>query len=287
MHSYFDLDRPVIIGHRGSAETHPENTLSSFAAALDAGAQILETDVHITRDGVPVLLHDPTVDRVTDGVGLAAELAWSEMEALDAGHQFANAKGEFPFRRLGIRVARVADAFAAFPDARFNLEIKSADPRASRATLDLIAEYERADRTLVTAGEDPVMKILRDTLASHGARPAVGACVGELLAVVRATLEGTEMPPGVMVLQVPAEFGGAPVATPELIKQAHAHGIELHVWTVNEVADIEALVALGVDGIVTDAPGRMAAWKRAQRASEAPAGAERGSGDEGRGGARG
>ena len=268
MHPYFELERPVVIGHRGAAATHPENTLLSFEAALDAGAQILESDVHLTRDGIPILLHDPSLERTTNGDGLAAALDWSEIAERDAGYQFASAGGRFPFRGQGIQVARLDAAFAAFPDARFNLEIKSEDPRASQATLDLILEHDRAARTLVTAGEDPIMEILLGALAEHAARPALGACLGDLLQIVRAALEGASpaaraaVPAHVMALQIPADFAGEPLATPTLIDFAHAAGIQVHVWTINDLAQTEALVQMGVDGVITDDPGAMAHWKQ-------------------------
>lgn len=265
MHSYFDVDRPVVIGHRGSAGTHPENTLASFEFALSSGAQILESDVHLTRDGIPILLHDPDLDRTTSGSGRAAELDWSVVAEFDAGHAFETSDGRHPFRGCGIRVARLWDAFEAFPTARFNLEIKSPDPRASRSTLDLIEDFGREERTLVTAGDDEIMGTLRAALASHRARPAIGACLGELLAVLRASQEGGPMPEDVMALQIPAEFAGEPVATPSLIAHAHAFDLQVHVWTVNDLEQIEALVELGADGVITDEPARMSAWKSARK----------------------
>lgn len=272
-HPYFDVPRPVVIGHRGAAGTHPENTLASFAAALEQGAAILESDVQVTRDGVPVLLHDAEIDRVTEGHGRADAHDWATLRRLDAGHRFQPGGEDaptdedvglpergFPERGKSHRIPALEEAFEAFPDARFNLEIKCADPAAIRASLDLVERFERADRTLLTAGEDEVMRLLRAALAGHAAKPAIGASLSEIVAAISSALGAGPMPEGVMALQIPATFADRPLATPELVAHAAAHDVAVHVWTVNELAEIEALVEIGVDGIVTDFPGRMADW---------------------------
>ncbi len=259
-HPFFALRHPIVIGHRGAAGDHPENTLVSFEAALAEGAAILESDVHVSRDGVPILLHDPTLERACGVPGAAADRSWPELRALDAGFGFQDARGDRPFRDRGIRIASLAEAFERFPDARFNLEIKCEGESVLRETLRLIERHDRADRTLLTAGEDPIMRGLRRAVSGSRVRPALGASLGEVLAVIASALRGEPMPEGVMALQIPSEFAGRPLVTPELVAHAHAHGVEVHVWTINELPEIEALLALGVDGIVTDHPGRMARW---------------------------
>ncbi len=263
-HPFFDPARPVVIGHRGAAGTHPENTIAAFAAALDQGAHILESDVHVSRDGVPILLHDPDVDRVTEAKASAGDLDWSEIRALDAGYRFENASGDHSERGRGHRIPSLKEAFAAFPQARFNLEIKCHDLPAIQRTLSLVEQFDRSARTLLAAGEDPIMQDLRAALAHHPAEPAVGASLGEIVAVISSALSGdpnkTPIPPGVMALQIPPDFADRPLATAELIDFAHANEVEVHVWTINDLKEIEALLARGADGIITDFPGRMADW---------------------------
>jgi len=260
LHPFFDVPRPVVIGHRGAAGTHPENTLISFEAALAQGAQILESDIHVTRDGVPILLHDPDVGRVTEAEGPADRFDWATLSELDAGHRFADASGATPFRGKGVAIPSLESAFERFPDARFNLEIKCPNREAMRATLDLIERFGRSDRTLLAAGEDDVMRDLRDVAQSHSAHPAFGASLAEIVASIGSALNKGPMPDGVMALQIPADFAGNPLATPELISHAHAHGVQVHVWTINDLAEIEQLLANGADGIVTDLPGQMHEW---------------------------
>jgi len=259
-HPFFELEHPIVIGHRGAAGEHPENTLLSFEAALAQGASILESDVHITRDGVPVLLHDPTLERVCGAPGAAADWTWQALRTLDAGAGFRDADGSQPYLGRGIRVASLAEAFEHFPNARFNLELKCEGEAVLAETLRLLERHGRADRTLLTAGEDSIMRGLRRAVAAARVRPALGASLSEVLAVIESALRGAPMPEGVMALQIPAEFAGQPLVTGALLDHAHAHAVEVHVWTINELAEIERLLDLGVDGIVTDFPGRMARW---------------------------
>jgi glycerophosphoryl diester phosphodiesterase len=259
-HSFFDVENPVVIGHRGAAGERPENTLVSFETALAQGAQILESDIHVSRDGVPILLHDPELDRTTDGAGLASASTWSELERLDAGCRFEGAESGESYAGRGIGIPSLEQAFERFPDARFNLEIKCHDQAGIRATLDLIDRFDRADRTLLAAGDDAIMSDLRRHVAAHRVAPAMGASLGEIVAATRSAVEGTPMPVDVMALQIPASFGGQPLVTDPFVKHAHAHGVEIHVWTINALSEIESLLKLGVDGIVTDFPGQMSEW---------------------------
>jgi glycerophosphoryl diester phosphodiesterase len=263
-HPFFDRTRPGpwIIGHRGSAGTHPENTLAAFAAGLEDGANVLETDLHVSREGVPVLLHDPEVDRVTHGIGLAADFDWSDLRVLDAGYHFLDPEGQAPFRGLGHRIPSLEEAFQAFPDARFNIEIKCEGIPAIETTLELIERFDRNERTLLAAGDNDIMADLRRVLDGRAEGPAVSASLAEIVGSIGSAIEGTTMPAGVMALQIPPDFGDSPLVTPELVDHAHSQGVEVHVWTINDLSEIERLLETGVDGIVTDYPGRMAEWLR-------------------------
>jgi glycerophosphoryl diester phosphodiesterase len=267
-HPYFDLPTPIVIGHRGCAGEAPENTLPSFERALAQGAAILETDVHLTRDGVPVLLHDDRVDRVSDGRGPVREQTLAELRALDLGHRFSPDGGaSHPFRGRGVRIASLVEAFAACPGARFNLELKEDVPGLVERSLEVIAAAGREPLTLVTAADDALMARLRREIEQRASGVAQGACAGDVLAFVRAALDGKPPPPGPMALQVPADFGGRPLVTRELVGHAHAHGVQVHVWTINERGEMERLLDLGVDGLVTDLPARMVALLRERGAA--------------------
>jgi glycerophosphoryl diester phosphodiesterase len=269
-HPFFDLPTPIAIGHRGSSGEAPENTLPAFARALEQGAAILETDVHATRDGVVVVYHDERVDRTTDGAGAIAELSFAELRALDAGHRFSPDGGRtHPYRARGLRIATFEEALEAFPGARFNVELKRDDPALVEGTIRAVAEAERAERTLLTASHDGAMARLRRRLAETGLAAAVGASAGDVVRFVRAATSGTAPPPEPMALQIPTTFAGQPLVTRELVAFAHAHDVQVHVWTVNDEAEMHRLLDLGVDGIVSDFPSRVRAVAEARRRGRA------------------
>lgn len=255
-HPFFDLPTPIVFGHRGASGEAPENTLPAFERALAQGAAILETDVHATRDGVIVTCHDPDVARTTDGSGPIAALRFDELRRLDAGHRFSPDGGvRFPFRGRGVRIPSLREVLEAFPGVRLNVEIKCADPGLIDGTLREIADAGREKATLLAAGEDTTMALLRRRLAETRLGVAQGASPKDVVGFLRAMLEGRPPPPEPMALQVPAEFGGQPLVTRELLGFAHAHDVQVHVWTVNERSEMERLLDLGVDGVMSDFPG--------------------------------
>jgi len=257
-HPYFDLPRPIPVGHRGASGERPENTLPAFARALEQGARILETDVHPTRDGAIVIFHDDRLDRTTDGSGPVAERDLAELRALDAGHRFTPDGGEsFPFRGQGVRISTLEEAFEAFPDARFNVEVKAGDRAFLERVVAAVAAADRAERTLLTSGRDDAIAELRAVLADTGVPAAMGASTGDCIAFVKAATGGGAPPPEPMALQIPTAFGGQPLVTPDLLRFAHDHDVQIHVWTVNEPAEIERLLDLGVDAVMSDFPARV------------------------------
>lgn len=259
-HPFFDVMNPVIIGHRGAAGSAPENTLVSFARALELGAEVLETDIQATRDGVPVLLHDPNLDRTTSGAGMVSDLTLEELRELDAAHHFEDDSGTpFPLRDQGVRVPTLEEAFEDFPDARFNLEIKANPPKLVGRVIELVDKFARHETTLLTAGESPIMEELRRERKQRGAPFAIGASTADIVTVIKAALANGPTPVDIMALQIPTDFGGRPLVTEDLIRYAQEQEIAVHVWTINEPLEMQRLLDLGIDGIVTDHPERMAA----------------------------
>ena len=259
-HPYFDVPVPTLIGHRGSSGEAPENTLPAFERALEHGAVILETDVHRTRDGAVVVYHDDVVDRTTDGRGRIADHDLAELRALDAGHRFSPDRGEtYPFRGAGVRISTLPEIFEAFPGVRFNIEIKANDAALIDATLTAVEDADREEITLLAAAEDATMAALRARLAERSLSPAVGASLGDVVAFVLAQRDGKPAPPGPMALQVPPHFGADPLVTREFVEFAHAHALVVHVWTINDPAEMHRLLDLGVDGVMTDFPARLGA----------------------------
>jgi glycerophosphoryl diester phosphodiesterase len=254
-HPYFDLQTPIVVGHRGASGELPENTLPAFERALSQGAVMLETDAHLSRDGEVVLSHDPLVDRTTEGSGAIEAYTLAELQRLDAGYRFSPDGGaSFPHRGKGIQIPTLREALERFPGIRFNIEIKRNAPALIDATVRIVAEAKRAETTLLAAAEDDTMLALRARLAETGLRPAMGAALGDIVAFVRAAEAGVAPPPEPMALQIPPSFAGNPLVTPELLEFAHRHDVQVHVWTINDEDEMRSLLDLGVDAVMSDFP---------------------------------
>lgn len=264
--SFFARPRPRIFGHRGAAGLAPENTGPSFAVARALGAPYLELDVHGTRDGEIVVLHDALLDRTTNGHGPVREHAWAEVAALDAGWHFSADGVHFPYRGQGVRVPRLAEVLAAFPDACLNIEIKQGDPEIVAPTLEVLRAAGALERTLLAAEHDDIMQAIR---AQAGDRVATGMSVADVLGFMDRLLRDDwtgYAPPG-RALQVPAAHEGVTIVSAASVAAAHRVGLEVHVWTVNDAAEIARLLDLGVDGIISDVPGLALQVARGRAAS--------------------
>lgn len=245
--NFRDHARPRLFGHRGASARFPENTLPSFEAALAEGASHLELDVHMSADGEVFVLHDATLDRTTSGSGEARRLDWAALAALDAG-----CKGpREPRSRASI--PKLADVLAAFPNTPLNVEVKQADPPMIEAFFAVLDAHGARDRVLVAAENHDIMLALR----AFAPGSVTGFSSREVLGFI---LEGSNpdyRPPG-FALQVPESFDGMPIVTDAFLDRAKRLGVEVHVWTVNDPRDAARLLAMGVDGIMSDAPGDIA-----------------------------
>jgi len=255
---YFAAPRPRIFGHRGASGVAPENTLPSFALAAALGVGYLELDVHATRDGEIVVLHDAQLDRTTDGRGLVRQHTWAEVAALDAGWHFTHDGRTFPYRGQRVRVPRLSEVLSAFPAHGLNIEIKQGEPAIVDAVLDVLRAGQALERTLLAAEHDEIMQAIR---VAVGDRVATGMSIGDVMSffdrVSRDDWQGYVRPGN--ALQVPPAHGGIEIVTPAFVGAAHRVGLEVHVWTINDADEIARLLALGVDGVMSDLPGLIVA----------------------------
>ncbi len=269
--------------HQGGAWSWPSSTLFAMRNAVAAGAQAIELDVHATKDGRIVVCHDETVERTTNGAGAIAELTYDEVKALDSAYWFIEGadvtpgrpESDYPYRGRAKRdpefqIASLDEVLEAFPDTILNLDIKQSAPAVApyeRAVAELLARYGRSDDVIVTSFNDLT------TEAFSRLAPDVPTSAGTAgtAAFYQAVRHGEEPPPASFVaFQVPETYGDITIVDRQFVEAAHAHGIAVHVWTVNDAASMERLVDLGVDGIITDLPPelvrvlreRKVAWQR-------------------------
>ncbi len=239
---------PVAIAHRGGSLEAEENTLEAFQYAAGLGFRDIETDVHATRDGVAVIHHDPTLERMTGDRRAIAEMDWAELARVRT--------------HGGAAIPRVEEALAAFPEVRFIFELKA--KRSAAALAPLVAG--ELDRVAVGAFApehtgDARARLGEGLLWSPG-RPGV----------LGLWLQGWGLPlprPSFRVMHVPPVFRGVPVVTPRLVRAAARHGVAVQVWTVDEPGEMARLYDMGVHAVMTDRPSVLREVMRARGAWDA------------------
>ncbi|MFF9220096.1 glycerophosphodiester phosphodiesterase [Streptomyces viridosporus] len=233
-HPYLDHPGPIAFAHRGGAADGLENTARQFRRAVEAGYRYIETDVHATRDGRLVAFHDATLDRVTDGAGRIADLPWREVA-------HARVAGEEP-------VPLFEELLETFPEVRWNVDVK-AEP-ALLPFLELVGRTNAWDR--ICLGSFSEARVVR---AQRLAGPRLATSYGTR-GVLNLRLRSWGLPVAVrrsaVAAQVPEAQSGVRVVDHRFVRAAHARGLQVHVWTVNEPERMNRLLDLGVDGIMTD-----------------------------------
>jgi glycerophosphoryl diester phosphodiesterase len=252
------LARPAWnVAHQGGEALRPSNTLTAFRNAAALGVQMLDTDLHMTADGALVLSHDDTVDRLTDGSGRIRELTLAQLRALDAGARFSADGTTYPYQGQGLSIPTLEEALAAGGRLPWTIEIKQDTPSIAEPFCKVLRDQGVVSRVVVASFSDRAMRDFR------AACPEVMTSMTEselrpLVLLSKVGLAGLAPAPG-QLAQVPVRSGGIEVVTPSFVRQMHARGIAVHVWTINDPAEMRRLLAMGVDGIDTDRPDLMKA----------------------------
>ncbi len=250
-------NQPLVFAHQGGENLWPSNTLFAFDQAAVLGVDVLDTDMHMTRDGALVLIHDETVDRTTNGAGAIRDLTLAEIKALDAGYDFTLDEGQtFPYRGQGLTIPTLEELFQAYPQMRFGIEIKQTEPEATAQRFcALMREYEVQDQVLVSSFRQANMDAFRRE-CPEVATSATEDEVRLFYILFRLGLSDT-VTPVYHSFQVPERSGGIHILTPGFVAAARRRGLAVQPWTINETADMQRILALGVDGINTDNPDRL------------------------------
>ncbi|MGY1722346.1 glycerophosphodiester phosphodiesterase [Blastococcus sp. SYSU DS0533] len=253
--AFLDAPAPLAMAHRGGAIEHLENTMPAFEACVELGYRYLETDVQVTADGVLVAFHDPTLERVTGQSGRLDALTWAQVSEARIG-------GREP-------IVRLEDLLGAWPDVRFNLDIKAAGVLAP--LVRLVRRMQVLDRICLGSFSDARIAAARRLFG-----PAVCTSLGPRgVAALRLSSYSPRAAGLVRIAagcaQVPLQLGGRALVDERFLAAAHARGLQVHVWTVDDPAEAEAMLDLGVDGIMTDRPAMLRALleKRGQWAPPA------------------
>lgn len=256
MRPYLDAPRPLAFAHRGGAALWPENTLASFRGALELGVPYIETDIHRTRDGHIVVFHDARLERTTDGKGFVRHHTLADLKRLDAGYYFSPDGTSYPERGKGHTIPTLAELFDLSDTVRFNIEIKQGDPSMTEQVWRFLQDRDAVDRVLIAAEHDDIGDEFRRV---SGGRTATSPGLRGVLAFWAAVRTGTwrRLGPRYDALQVPASYRGLTVVDERFVHAAHELGLHVHVWTIDDEAEMQRLLSLGVDGLMSDRPDRL------------------------------
>lgn len=259
--------RVIAYAHQGGAWEGPSSTLHAIAGAIANGATGIELDVHATADHRLVVCHDATVDRTSAATGAIASLTYEELSGLDNAYWWAPgadvtpdlADDAYPFRgrapgdhRFGF--ALLEEVLSEFPEVVLNLDIKQTAPVVApyeEALADLLRRHDCADRVIVASFLDAAT----DSFSVHGPEFATSAGTLATAEFYRSVRDGERPAPlRHVALQVPVSFGELTLVDARFVEVAHDEGVAVHVWTIEDEAEMEDLCGLGVDGIITDRP---------------------------------
>lgn len=258
--------RPLVYAHRGGAALRPENTIASFDHGLSLGADGLELDVRLSRDGVVVVHHDDTLDRTTGGSGRLSALTADELGRVDAGHWFRPGAGpeEFPFRGQGLGVPRLGDVLSRYPGIPLIIELKVNQPELAKRAVDEVRAAGAIDRVAFGSFGRRVLAAARE----YEPRIATGASQEEARwALYRSWIGWPLGATPYRELQVPEQSGATRITSPRFIAHAHRAGLPVKVWTINDAEDMRRLLRWGADAIISDRPDVAVAVVREREAS--------------------
>ncbi|MET3682272.1 glycerophosphoryl diester phosphodiesterase [Alkalibacillus flavidus] len=252
------MDRPMVIAHQGGEHLRPSSTMAAFKHADELGVDALETDLHMSRDGYLINIHDPTVDRTTNGTGNVSDLTLSELKSLDAGYYFEGPNGQFPYRGEGLELITLEELFQSFPDQRFVLEIKDSNPSPLiddmiDRLIQLIGDYNMQHQVLIGSFDHDTIKQFQRAdpydVATSGGRDNIRNFVITHKFHLRNLYN-----PTIDSILIPPSESGFDLTTSSIIKGSDRLNLKLFYWTINDQDEMRELLMSGADGIITDQP---------------------------------
>ena len=247
--------KTLSIGHRGASALRPENTLESFKAAFDEHqCDMIEFDVHLSKDLIPIVFHDETLERTTDGKGFVAHQSLQELKSLDAGFNFdPESNGTFPFRGKGIKIPTLEEVFELFPEKKLAIEIKSVCAQTVDRILKIISKHNAFSRVVVGSLYDPIYQELKQKQNNFkifsSKREAIRLYLQYRLGINK------KLPCPDLVASLPVESKFIDLKKEAWIKWLQNKGITVYYWTVNDPQLMKILSARGADGLMSDNPG--------------------------------
>lgn len=250
MTRFFLPHPPRLFSHRGDNVRYPENTLPAFRSAVERGIPYLELDVWLTRDRELVVHHDRTTTRTCGSKADIPETRFAKIRKLDPGWGFVDSGGKRPWYGEGILIPTLEEVLNSFPEMYFTVEIKQDSQRLRELLLQLLRERKALDRTLIASHQDKIVRGVREMAPEIPTNFGYKEARELILRVEKGELSGY-VPPA-SALQIPPARQGRKLVTQEVIQAAHSLGVEVHIWTVNDLEYARSLLDIGVDGIMSD-----------------------------------
>ena len=250
------LSKPVTIAHQGGNKIYPDESLLAFTNAINMGIQVIEFDIHRTKDGIIVINHDQTIDRLTNGTGLIREMSWVELQQVDGAYNWSPDGLTYPYRDKGIKILSLIEMMDAFPQQLYDIEIKQHDPPLEKDLCDLLRKYGvAADQAIVASFRDETLARFHDICPEVAISLPVNQ--GTVLYILsRIGLERL-LPLDAVVAQLPTTFStklGKLELDRRYIEAFSKGDRQVWVWTVNDSIEMKRLVNMGAHGIITDRP---------------------------------
>ena len=242
---------PIVYAHRGGAALRPENTIAAFDHGMALGADGLEFDVHLSRDGVVVVHHDSTLERTTSGQGALEQFTAAELAKLDACCNFSDGSGRHPYRGSGFGIPTMREVLLRYPTAQLIVELKRGGARLAHAVVDEIRAARAIDRVAVGSFHSSAVRAVR---AYEPALRTGAAALETRLALYRSWVGWPLGQTAYREFQVPTRSGPTPIVTRRFVNHAHRAGLSVKVWTVNTESEMRRMLDYGVDALITDRP---------------------------------
>lgn len=260
-HPFFESQRPLVIAHQGGELLAPSNTMTAFQQAVDLGVDVLEFDIHITKDGHLVTIHDPTVDRTTNGSGFVHELRLNEIQDLDAGYHFEDLDGDFSYRDKGVYIPTLEEVFQSFPNMRMVIEIKDDNPASKNEEISeklwsLIQKYQKEDQVVVASFDQKILDQF-DKVSDRKVALSAGEEEIKKFVIFKKLFLANLYKPSADAFQIPTEQSIINLASPSIIKEAQRRNVNIQYWTIDDKETMRSLLEDGANGIITNRPDLM------------------------------
>ncbi len=252
---FISSNTTLVIAHQGGERLFPSNTLYAFDEAYKLGVDMFELDIHQSKDGHLMVIHDDTVDRTTDGQGYIKNMDLAEIQTLDAGYYWTKDGSTYPYRAQGIKIPTLAELFERYPTMPMVIDIKQKSPEIEQQLCKLLRQFNKTDDTIIGSFHLNALKKFRVLCPEvPTSLQAIESLKMLLYSYLSSKLVFSMFRPKARAAHVPMRAGWIQIVHPKFVKLAKQKNLALHVWTINDVQEMKELIELGVDGIMTDRP---------------------------------